>query len=68
MLEHGIPEEEREIVMQAVWRVWRTKRDSRLVSDEKRLAILERAKLSRRKTKLRNKLVHRFKVRTPIGR
>jgi hypothetical protein len=67
MIEHGIPEEEREIVVRSGWRVWRTTRDKRLVSDEKRLINLERAKLSRRKGKLRDKLVQQFKVRKPMA-
>jgi hypothetical protein len=62
MLEHDIPEEEREIVFRSCWRVWRTARDGRLVTGEKKLLNLERAKLSRRKSKLRDKLIHIFKV------
>jgi hypothetical protein len=48
MVEHDTPEEEREIVLRSCWRVWRTTRDGRLVSVEKRLLNSERAKLSRR--------------------
>jgi hypothetical protein len=66
MREHNLPEADREIVERAGWRVWRTTRDKRLVTDVKRLANLEKGKLLRRKTKLRGKLIPLFQVRMPL--
>ena len=55
-------ENERLAVVVATWRVWRTARDDTRVTAAKKKLNLERAKLSRRKTKLRAKLIQVFKV------
>lgn len=61
--ENGAPaENERLGVVLATWRVWRTARDNTRVTAAKKKLNLERAKLSRRKTKLRAKLIKVFKV------
>jgi hypothetical protein len=66
MREHDLPEGDREIAVRAGWRVWRTRRDKRLVTDKKRLVNLVKGKLLRRKTKLRGRMIQLFKVRIPL--
>jgi hypothetical protein len=61
--ENGAPaENDRLDVVVATWRVWRTARDDKRVSAAKKKLNLEKAKLSRRRTKLRTKLIQVFKV------
>jgi hypothetical protein len=55
-------ENDRLDVVVATLRVWRTARDGRRVSAAKKKLNLEKAKLSRRRTKLRTKLIQVFKV------
>jgi ribosome modulation factor len=55
-------ENERLAVVLATWRVWRTARDDKHVTAAKKKLNLEKAKLSRRKAKLRAKLIQIFKV------
>lgn len=64
MSEYQMPEEQKEAAVEAAWRVWRTARDQRLVSNKKRLANLMKARLTRRKAKLRLKMMQAFKVKT----
>jgi hypothetical protein len=63
MAEHSTGDDDRSIVEQAVWRVWRTSRDARLVSATKKKANLTKGMLLKRRTKLREKLLQVFRVR-----